>query len=189
MANDNRPQGFHAINSPQGSVQKTKYRIANAYDTNLFIGDMVTISSGTLVVATAGTTNILLGSIIGFECEEGIDKAGYYPADSTDHYTAIVADDPNQMFTAQDDGTGNAIALTDIGVTGNLIATHAGNTATNLSGMEMDGSSFDTGQAVTDQLRLVDIVERVDNEVGANAEWVVKIHNHYYRQENNVDAT
>ena len=82
------------------------------------------------------------------------------------------------------------MALDDIGKTGNLIFTHSGNTSTGLSGVEADGSSFSgAGQAVTDQLQLVDWYDAPGNEVGANGRWVFVIHNHYYRQENNVDAT
>jgi hypothetical protein len=189
MANTNRPQGAQPINSPQGSVQTTAYRIENGYGTNLFVGDFVTLSGGYAIKATAGTNNKLLGAIVGFECDAGIDVAGYYPKDSTDNYKALVADAVDQRFIMQDDGDGTAMDLLDIGKTGNIITTHSGDTTTNISGMEADGSSFSgTGQAVTDQLRLVDIVDRPDNVAGANAEWIFTIHNHYYRQENNVDA-
>ena len=190
MANDNRPMGFHPINSPQGSVQKTAYRIEKTYATALYIGDMVTLSGGYIIKATAATANPLLGAIVGFECDAGMDDAGYYPASSTDNYKAIVADAVDQRFVGQDDGEGTAMDLLDIGKTGNLVFTHSGSTTTNLSGMEADGSSFSgSGQAVTDQLKLVDLVDRPDNVAGANAEWIFVIHNHYYRQENNVDAT
>lgn len=190
MANDNRPMGFHPINSPQGSVQKTAYRIEKGYTTALYVGDPVTLSGGYIVKATAGTAHSLLGFIDSFECDEGMDVAGYCPASSANTYKAIVADAVDQRFVGQDDGEGTPMDLLDIGKTGNLVFTHSGSTDTNLSGVEADGSSFSgSGQAVTDQLRLVGIVDRPDNVAGANAEWVFTIHNHYYRQENNVDAT
>ena len=189
MSNINAPRGFRPENIA-GCRPPRRYRITASYATSLFTGDPVTLTSGYIVKATAATNNKLLGFISHFECADGIQAQGYYPASSALTWYAYVYDDYNTRFVGQDDGDGTAMALDDIGKTGNLIFTHSGNTTTTLSGAELDGSSFSgTGQAVTDQLLLVDWVDRPGNEVGANAEWVVLIHNHYYRQENNVDAT
>lgn len=193
MANVDNPNGFRPVHY-QGMRGPTKYRIQGSegtpYATALYIGDPVALSGGYVIKATAGTGNILLGMISHFENRDsGLSGGGYYPASSSDDWYVYVWDDPHMRFIAQDDGVGNDIALTDIGNTGNIILTHGGNTSTNLSGAEIDGSSMDTGQAVTDQLILVDLVDMPGNAIGDNAQWVVGIHNHFYRQENNVDAT
>ncbi len=189
MANVNNPSGFRPLNGVCVRPP-TKYRIETGYSEDLFIGDLVTLSSGYLVVATAGTDNPVLGAIVGFECRDGgMKEGGYYPDDSPYVWDALVADDPSQRFVAQDDGEGTPMAIGKLGLTGNAIFAHAGNKHSNISGQELDGSTFATGQAVTDQLRLIDIVEKPGNAWGANGEYVVEIHNHYLRQENNVDAT
>ena len=177
----------NGLNAHKGYEPKTPYPIANAYDTNLFVGDPVTLSGGTIVKFTAGTANEILGSIVGFECREGMDKAGFYPKDSTDHYIAIVADGVGQFFECYEDGDTTPIALDDIGKTGNFIATHAGDPVTGLSGVELDSSSFSgSGQAATDQAQLIGFVERTGNELGAHACWIIKIHNHYLNQANHA---
>ena len=188
MANVNGPYGFKPY---QETLQVTPYYIESEYATALYIGDLVTLSGGYAIKATAGTDNSILGAIIGFENIDGTDGfAGYYPASTAGTWVALVADDVHQRFMAQDDGVGTAMDLLDIGKTGNFIATHSGSTTTNLSGLELDGSSFSgTGQAVTDQFRLIGLVGKSGNSAGANADWIVEIHNHYLRQENNVDAT
>ncbi len=188
MANIDNPNGFHPLN---GTCVRppTAYPIEVTYSEDLFIGDLVALSGGYIVQGTAATDNALLGAIVGFECRDGgIKQGGYYPDDSAYTWYALVADDPGQRFVAQDDGAGTDIAQAHVGNTGIWIK-GTGNKNTNLSGHEMDGSSFTTGNAVTDGLRLIGLVDKPGNAFGDNAEWIVEIHNHQLRQENNVDAT
>lgn len=188
MANTDNPCGFRPENAA-GCRAPRRYRITANYNVALYAGDAVTLTSGYLVRATAATNNKVLGFISHFECEDGIQTEGYYPASSSKTWYALVHDDPATRFIGQDDGVGIAMDLADIGKTGNLVCTHYGNTTTTRAGVEADGSSFSgTGQAVTDQLRLVDFVDKPGNVVGIHGEWVFEIHNHYYRQENNIDA-
>ena len=190
MANADNPMGFQLLNGV-AVRPPTAYQIqgseGTAYATALYIGDMVTLTSGYVVKAAAGATNQLLGAIVGFECVNGgIKEGGYYPASSGYNWQALVADDPAQRFVAQCDG-GGTLALANRGGTVNIKLTHGGNIATNLSGMEIDSSAVSA--AVTDQLRLIDLVDKPNNAWGANGEYIVEIHNHQLRQENNVDAT
>ena len=190
MANLDNPHGFQPVQMA-GVRPPTAYRIQGSegtpYATALFIGDMVTLSGGYIIKATAGTGNALLGAIVGFECiNGGIKAGGYYPASSAYNWYALVADDPHQRFIAQSNAAAT-LAIADMGGTGNIIlADHAGNTATNISGMEISGT---VGNAVTDQLRFIGLADMPDNAHGAWGEYIVEIHNHYLRQENNVDAT
>jgi hypothetical protein len=186
MANVDNPRGFHPENV-SGCRPPRRYPITGDYATALFTGDPVTLTSGYIVKATAGTDNSLLGFISHFECADGIQTQAYYPADSALTWYAFVYDDPATRFVAQDDGDTTQISLAMCGTLGNLILTHSGNTSTGLSGAELDASSFNSS-TVTDQLRLIALVDKPGNAVGANAEWIVEIHNHFYRQENNVDA-
>jgi len=184
MANVDNPNGFTPVDP---CLRVTRYPIEAAYATSLFVGDMVDISGGYVVKATAGAGNQLLGAIVGFECDDGgIKEGGYYPASSSYTWYALVADHPNQRFVAQDDGVGTDIALTDVGELGQIIAGTAGNENTNLSIMELDGSSFGTGSAANSQVRLIDLDRTPDNAVGDNARWVVEIHDHALRQANHT---
>ena len=185
MANTDNPNGFRLLNQT-GVKPPTAYPIEVTYATALYIGDMVTLSSGYIVIATEGTTNILLGPIVGFECRTGgLAQGGYYPASSAYTWYALVADDPGQRFVAQCNG-GGTLTVANIGDTCNIETATAGNTTTNMSGQEIDSATMDG--AVTDQLRLIGLVDQVGNAWGANGEYIVEIHNHYLRQENNVDA-
>lgn len=190
MANVDNPHGFRLLN---GVCVKppTAYRIESALDsgtayaTALYIGDPVVLSSGYLIKATAGTANQILGVIVGFECDAGLKGGGYYPASSAYNWKALVADDPAQRFIVQDDSSGT-LTIANMGGTVNVVFTHAGNTSTNLSGAEIVSSAV--SGAVTDQCRIVGIVDIPGNAWGAAGEYIVEIHNHQLRQENNVDA-
>jgi len=182
MANTDNPCGFKPLDNKP--LRVTAYRIqgseGTAYSENLFIGDMVTLSSGYIVVGTAGTGNHLLGAIVGFECiTSGLAAGGYYPDDSSDDWYALVADDPEQRFVAQCDG-GGTLAQANVGETVNLKTTHSGNTTTNLSGQEIDSSA--TAGAVTDQFRLLGLVDKPGNAWGANGEYIVVVHDHTLNQ-------
>jgi hypothetical protein len=190
MANTDNPKGFSLLNGV-AVRPPTAYRIEGSegtpYSENLFIGDMVVLASGYITKATAGTNNQLLGAIVGFECiNGGIKAGGYYPDDSAYDWYALVADDPAQRYVAQCDG-GGTLAQANVGGTVNIKTTHAGSTTTNISGMEIDSSAV--SGAVTDQLRLIGLLNAPGNAWGANGEYIVEIHNHQLRQENNVDAT
>lgn len=185
MANIDNPHGFKPWNNKP--LRVTAYAIEAAYATALYVGDMVTLTSGYITIGESATDKPLLGCIVGFECSDGgMKEGGYYPASSPYSWKALVADDPYQRFEAQDDA-GGTLAIANIGTTVNIQTTHSGNTSTNLSGQEIDASA--TGGAVTDQLRLIGLVNRSDNAWGDNGEYIVEIHNHVLRQENNVDAT
>ena len=185
MANVDNPNGFHPLNGKP--LRVTKYPIEASYGTALYIGDMVVLSSGYIIKSTAATDNQLLGAVVGFECrDQGIKEGGYYPASSTYDWYALVADDPYQRFVVQDDA-GGTLSEANIGATMNIKQTHSGSTTTNLSGMEIDSSATDG--AVTDQVRLIGIVDDPNNAWGDNGDYIVEIHNHQLRQENNVDAT
>lgn len=178
MANTDNPMGFKPWDNKP--LRVTAYEIEDEYAADLFIGDMVTLSSGYIVVGTSATDNALLGAIVGFECTDGgMAEGGYYPSDSTYSWKALVADHPDQRFVAQCDG-GGTLTQANVGETVNMQDTHSGNTTTNLSGQEIDSSATDG--AATDQLRLIGLVDKPGNAWGANGEYIVEIHDHVLGQ-------
>jgi hypothetical protein len=91
----------------------------------------------------------------------------------------LVADDPNLLFMAQEDGDGSSLDMVDAGLNINFIV-GAGNTTSGQSGMQIDSSTVAT--TATLPLKLIEPVQTPDNELTAlgqaNTRWVVKINNH-----------
>lgn len=183
MANENGPMGFRPANESRTNPP-TRYKIESGYSEDLFIGDAVTLSSGYLIIATAGTGNPILGFIHSFE-KIGYDSVGlpgYFPDDATGEWYANVWDDPDAVFIGQSDGVGTAISQAHVGNMGSLIYTHAGNTTTNLSGQEIDESTVSGAGAAGSQIILLGLVPTPNNAFGYNGEYFFKIHNHFLNQ-------
>lgn len=160
-----------------------KYYVAAGDSTALFIGDPVVISgSGDArgvpgcTRATAATAGRITGVVCGIANDPSVPASndmmelGYRPA-STEGYV-LVCDDPNVLYEIQEDSDGGALAVTSIGLNADLIA-GSGSTFTRASGFMLDSSTAAT--TATLQLRIIQLEQRADNEVGANAKWLVAI--------------
>lgn len=200
MANSDARIGLRPITqgTSSGFTGKVrKYFVPASYGTALFIGDPVvktgtsnTASAGLgnewapgslqeVNKATAGAGNATTGSIVGFDVHpDHLDKS-YNPASTA--RIVHVADDPHQEFEIQAD-SGATVAATDIGTNADYIFTHSGDTATGLSGVELDTS--DMSAAATGQLTILGIISRENNELGTNVKLRVRINNH--TEANNV---
>jgi len=188
MANTDAAFGLkpmrHRDGSPYNGASK-RYYVGTGDANNIFIGDVVKLSgSGStegipgIVQHTAGAGSSAgdgpVGVVVGFEnLTSGNLSRTYRPA-STAMYV-LVADGPNLMFAVQEDSVGGALAVTDIGLNADIII-GTGNTLTGTSAFELDSSSA----AVTATLdcRIHEVLQRPDNEVGANAIWLVSLNNH-----------
>ena len=170
----------------------TECYIPASYATALFIGDPVVITgtSNTAVVkgrqigtmpeinkaTAAGGAASVSGVICAFLPDIDVATTVLHNAASTERI-ALVCTDPNQLFSIQCSGT---MAATDVGLNGDLVYTHAGDTATGLSGAEFNT----TGKATTATLQLkimkFDQDHTVDapNTIGANSKVIVKINTH-----------
>jgi len=189
MANSARPFGLKAI-SNNGVVKFGRY-FAPASLASLGINTPVNLGgtsnstntingqltpAGTIpsiVVATGGDTNKLLGSIVGFEVlPTDLFKAGYNAASTA--RIVYVADDVEQEYAIVDDGVGT-LAITDVGLNANLTMGTV-DAITNI-----DSSSLDTTTPAGDatfQLKILGLLDEPGNEVAAYATWKVKINNH-----------
>lgn len=162
-----------------------KYIIAAAEATDLFINDFVQLS-GTAILdlgngktypgvvrTTAGNGNYSVGVIVGFIPDT--EASLQYKTDATTQRAVLVADDPDQLFEIQADGS---VALTDIGNTADIIFTNAGSTVTGVSGAELDTSDIGTGK----QLTIVGLRQQDRNDLSsANPVLIVKIQEHQKR--------
>lgn len=105
----------------------------------------------------------------------------YCPA-STARYIAVV-DDPDVVFEIQeDDVDGSALTASSVYMYADVLAT-AGSSTTGQSAMELDRSTASDSAAC---LRILRLVDREDNALGASAKWLVIINEHLYRNENAV---
>jgi hypothetical protein len=182
MANTSAPSGFtprrYRNGSPWMGACRTYY-VPSSDATALFIGDPVIIAGGadaagvpTVTRATAATAGRITGVVVGLRPGgNGTLIPPKYRAASTAEYV-LVTDDPALLYEAEEDSVGGALtaASTDLNI--DMIAA-AGSTYTGQSGFMLDSST--AAVTATLQWRLVELQQRVDNELGASAKWLVAI--------------
>lgn len=190
MANAARPFGLQAIRTSDGGYLRVNRYWAPASLASLGIGTPVNLGgtsntanttngqdtpAGTMpsiVVATGGDTNKLLGSIVGFETiPTDLFKAGYNAANTG--RIVYVADHPEQQFAIVDDGV-SALAATDVGQNANLTVGTV-NAFTNVDSTSMNTTVNTTS---TFQLKILGLLDTPGNALGAYATWKVQINNH-----------
>lgn len=188
MSNSDKPSGLKPVEHLNGNPWNGKarmYSIAVGYATAIFMGDPV--KSGGSADATgkyptveqAAAGDLIRGVVIGVSDQPyiAVDQdnlhRAYSPA-STAGY-CLVVDDPNVVFEVQEDSDTNNIDADMVGLNIDLII-GSGNTNTGLSGVELDSSTSGAGADV--QCRILGLVNREDNALGANAKWKVLINEH-----------
>lgn len=183
MANVDSPFGLRPIRMKSGAPYNgsvVPMYLAASYATATFIGDAVikvasgsntaavtvpgggTFGVGTLPnieQATAGDTNRITGVIVGFAASPTALENQYNPA-STER-VAFVCVDPDVVYEIQADGP---IPAASMGLNAVLIFTHTGSTASGLSGMELDTTSDVPAADASNQLLIVNAVNRDDND-------------------------
>lgn len=195
MPNANRPMGLSPLEYLDGSPYNGKarmYFIDSANGSAFAIGDPVALSgSGDsrgvpgIVLATAGTSNPVLGAIVGapgvIYGGSQIDPATtgnstIVPATKTKGYYVLVSDDPNIVYEVQEGGAGAALTAADIGRNYNLLS---GTNSGFQSGWLFDNAAG--GTEATRQIQLLGLVNRSDNEFGQYAKWKVRINVHPFK--------
>ena len=186
MANANAPFGLKPINlnGTTWSGQGKLIYIPSSQGGNIFIGDPliplgITDAWGVPAfgIATAGATNIIGGSFLGpanGPAGSGVtllqSSTIYHPA-STIGY-GFVCDDPDVMYSIQEDSVGGAIAVSNAGYSNGLLVAGAGSTATGLSGWMLQSSTVASGNA-TYQVKVLGLTRGPDNAIGNYARWNV----------------
>lgn len=189
MANVNRVNGFQPAKTITGAPwngQATKYVVAAADTTALFVGDLVKLSGATGTgdylgirgVTQAAASDAVVGVVVGFDIVPDSLNTPQYRAASTQRGVMVV-DDPNVLFVAQEDGVTTPIAMADVGLNVNFIVA-AGSTVTGASGMQIDSNTTTTTATMT--LKLIEPLLVSNNELTTSGQsytrWVVKINNH-----------
>lgn len=177
------PQGLVPVRYKSGAPYNgacNRYHVAAGESNNIFIGDPVIISGtgdadGIPGVVRAAAGALITGIVVGFGQNPGATdnsamELGYRPASTADYL--LVADDPELLFEAQEDGTGGFLAATSIGLNVDLAA-GTGSTVTKQSGYVLDSSTAATTAA---GVRVVGLSQRVNNVLGTvNTVWQVRI--------------
>lgn len=192
MANVNRPSGFtpsQYLNGAPWNGQARLYSIDASYGTALYIGDPVisggsSDANGVPNIVIGATTGALRGVIVGLSNGEG-SAAGinnpnidYKPASDPNVWYAMVVDDPNVLFTVQEESNGTQLAATNVGL--NTIS-KSGTGNGYISGWMIPSATGATpNTTATLQLRLFGLVRTPanTNAFGAYAKWLVQINVH-----------
>ena len=187
MANQNAPFGARVVGTTSSNdyAGRVEYCTVLASDsTALFVNDLVTFSaSGAAVgddgqyhkiVTQAAAADIIAGVVVGFLNNSDYPNQIYRTGNTL--RTAIVNVDPGvyiDIMASNGDGTATSVG------NNSEIAVAAGSTITGYSGMTLDQAEITVSTA---QLRITDIVNRVDNELGAYVIYRCFINEHYYKQ-------
>lgn len=184
MANTSRISGFRPVKHLNGSPyngQCNVYHIPASDATAVYVGDVVkyagsSTSDGTkATVALASAGDAIVGVVVGFAVNrDNINLAGQYRAASTAR-DVLVCDSPDVIFEVE--ASNGTPAATDVGLNANH-ATGTPDSATNRSGAYIDFGTEATTAALT--FKILGLVPREDNEVGASCKLLVKINNHQH---------
>lgn len=192
MANANTPFGLRPVmmnGAPwNGQGQLVCFPASDA--NNIFLGDPVIPTGASdaygvpiATIAVAGATNTVLGAFLGIS--NGPQGAGsaiapvtrdlpVYRQASVLQY-GVVSDDPNQLYVAQEDSVGGAIAAANGGFTNVNLVAGAGSTVTGFSGWMLDSSTDDGNANATFQMRIIGLLRGPDNALGNYAKWLCRI--------------
>jgi hypothetical protein len=181
MANADAPIGLKPIRHKNGAPYNgsgSVYSVAVGNATALAPGDPVLVTGTAdtagipgVGIATAGTTNRISGVVIGRTNGEGtlLQTDNIVLPALTAGYV-LVEDDPDVVFEVQ---CSLSIAATDIGSNVNLVSAAA--STLGVSQWELNN---DYATTVGDQVRVLRLVNRVNNELGTNANVEVMINQH-----------
>lgn len=182
MANQHNPCGLKPLRLIQ---PPTLYKAVTGVA--LFMYQPVDMNAnGYVAVATPGSGNYILGSIVGMlDGSYGpINKDyGYIPAnpsgvDASGYMNVLVADHPCQRFVIEEDTGGSALAATDRFAGANFTYEAAtGNTISGISRAVLDRSTIVAGLS-NQQFRLIGELDKPDNALGDYCKWEVEIYYH-----------
>lgn len=188
--------GFRPVKHLTGapySGQVNRYMISASDSAATNVGDLVVLSDNDALVdpaggvypaverAGSGTSAAIVGAIVGFEVDYSNLNTGNYRAAST-RRVALVADAPDLIFAAPQDGTGGVVAAASVGLN---VAVNLGTASTSApwaSGMSVDSSTVATTSTLP--LQIVGVTAAPDNDVTSTArpaELLVRINTHAFQ--------
>ncbi len=187
MANTLEKFGLRPSRQLNGSPfinAQNRYRIAALNSTSIYQGDLVTpLTSGTVTRYVANTSNVVVGVFNGcFYTDPTTQKptwSNYYPSSTNaSDIIAFVIDGPDTVFEINADDT---FAVADL-FRNYSVNNASGNTKTGISYVQLDVA--ESGTAGTFVVQAIDISQDPNNDdvSTSNANIMVRINNHFYRQ-------
>lgn len=185
MANADTPFGLKPVRHRSGAPYTgsgTVYSVAAGDGTAIMVGDLVT-NAGTAQtingvvyqdVVRSATGDVFQGVVIGVlpDTQDSLK----YRAASTQRLL-LVEDNPDLLFEIQEVSGGTPLAAADIGLNANIVVA-AGSTVTGLSGIELNNATEATTNTL--DVKILGFVNRVDNEIGEHAKWLVALNRHRF---------
>jgi len=184
MANQDTVFGARACGNLMSSNYNgkvTAYTVLATDATAMFVGDFVKCTGiagvgqdgkTRPVVTQAAATDTLCGFVVGFQVDSDYLNQIYRTASTL--RTVYVCSDPYATFEIQASGT---LAVEDIGLNAEIVV-GSGSTGTGLSGMEVDLSTKNT---TSQQLRILGLSQREDNDFGADAKVICMINEQRFK--------
>lgn len=187
--------GFRPVKHLTGAPyngQLNRYMISASDTAVTNVGDLVVLSDNAALVdgdqgvypaverAGSGTSAAIVGVVVGFEPDYSNLNTGNYRAAST-RRVALVADSPDLIFAAPQDGTGGVVAAASVGLNVAVNLGTAASTAPWASGMSVDSSTVATTNTLP--LTIVGVTASPDQDVTSTArpaELLVKINTHQF---------
>lgn len=179
---------YRSLNGASWNNAQNRYTIADGYATAIFQGDLVKpVTGGNIERHAAGTSTAVVGVFNGVTYTDPTTKkpvfANYYPGNiSAADITAFVIDDPDTVFLMNANAT---FARADI-FQNYSVTNVTGNTDTGISKVELNVA--ESGTNASYMIRALDISQDAANSdvSSADANILVKINNHFYRETTGV---
>jgi hypothetical protein len=183
MSNVDSPNGLwprRYLNGAPWTGKASRYYIPSSDSGgNYGLGDLVKIAgsadaNGVMsVTGNVSAHDAVIGVIVAVEPVTADSLV--YRADDTERYV-FVADDPQLLFSVQEDSAGNALTADSVGSNCDLIGFHTPSTVTGYSTVELDSDTA-AGTATLDVL-IYGLDRTPGNAIGTNARWLVRLNNH-----------
>lgn len=157
MANPDAPFGFKPYkHAAGGTIGRTnEYTLATAYASDIFQGDLVKLAAdGSIAVAGEGEEFVgVFAGVKWISTDGSINYSNNWVASTAEksgtEITALVYDDPHQLFLVQATGT---ITEADKGQLADMDTAQAGNATTGISGQAIVTGSTEGGFQIVDVL-------------------------------------
>ena len=185
MANSDNAFGLRPVASG-GSGPYTgkieRFYVQSSDATAIYVGGLVkpdgSASADGLMSVTGNisTGDAVLGVVVAVEPVTADSLT--YRAASTERWV-YVNTDPNQVFEVQDDSVGGALAAANVGNSADLTGFTGGDTVYGNSTMEIDSSTATASGDGSEDVVIIGLVQREDNSIAANANWLVRLNNHF----------
>jgi len=194
MANPDVSRGLIPSRTYQGRPYSGQFMTFATVDSNsaIYVGSPVKHGGGSKVVNGQRYTTVdggfstgdtVVGVCVGVE--PVTRESTVYAGASADPARLVhVCTDPDMLFEVQDSQGSDSAAVeaAEFGMVADL-SSDGGSTVTGLSTIELDGSTAvaQASSNQTEDVQIIELVRRPDNELGGNAAYLVRLLNHYLR--------